>query len=1063
MPLFQASALRQQSTEHPAPESAWQEYTAFFHNPAVQENIRAQTEEQLQGEFLAKLFGDVLGYTLAPAEGHNLVREQKNELNARSADGALCRGGKICAVIELKDTRTTDLDKVEPQAFGYKNAHRGVRYVITSNFARLRFYIDSTLDYIEFDLFRLTHAEFSRLWFVLSKPTLLDGDLPARLFDSSRQNEQSITEKLYADYSAFKRELFDDILARQQGPLTRDEKLLLFRKTQKLLDRLIFIFFCEDRGLLPVNSTESIIKKWRGDRAWDPSARLYPQFLKFFEFINSGNPALGIFAYNGGLFARDEQLDALDLDDALLARWTQKLSDYDYETEVDVNILGHIFEHSLAELEEAAAAFGDGQDTPAVSKRKKDGVFYTPSFVTQFIVENTVGALCAEKKAELGITDDLFAPRAADPKKRGGKSDAEKREKLESLLAAYRAWLLDLKICDPACGSGAFLVAALQFLIREHKKIDRWSANIQTGAGALVFEDIDTSILERNLYGVDINEESVEIARLSLWLHTCRPGRKLSDLSANIKCGNSLITEEFDWEKEFPFGGFDAVIGNPPYVQLQTMGPMSDRYAKCGFEVFNKMGDIYCLFYELGWRLLKQEGVLGYISSNKWMRRNYGNELRKFFVRKTNPQILVDFPGVPVFSDANTDPVILVFRKAENQHHTEACECSAIPTDLESHFDENKYTADFDEEMWVLKDPSQTNLFEQMKCAGKPLKEWPITINYGIKTGFNEAFCIDTPTKERLIAEDPKSAEIIRPLLRGRDISAYYGEWKGLWLIFVPWHFPLHLDTTITGASEEAERLFQENYPAVYQHLCLFKNMLTARNKAETGIRYEWYALQRWGAAYYQDFAKPKIIYPNITKFFPFTYDTEKHVCLDTVFIITANNEAVSLPYLLAVLNSPFAKQWILDNCPPLGDDRRKVHKVYFENFPVPTATPEQTAALAALAEKRVNLTRAQQSVRAKFHRSLLNHFSTLKITQALETFETLTFAEFLKELKKQKAKPKLSEEAEWEEFFTASKTELLRLAAESAQTDTQINTQVAALYGLPPEQKKGLNNDAQM
>ncbi|MCR5359185.1 MAG: hypothetical protein K6E55_04790, partial [Thermoguttaceae bacterium] len=389
MSLFQDSALRKACRENAAPEPAWEEFRAFFLNPAVQENIRAQTEEQLQGEFLAKLFGEVLGYTLAPAEGHNLSRELKNVLNARSADGALLRGGKVCAVIELKDTRTTDLDKIETQAFGYKNAHRGVRYVITSNFERLRLYIDSTLDFIEFSLFELTRAEFDRLWLALSKETLLDRDLPARLFDASRRNESSITEKLYADYSAFKRELFDDILARRETPPARDEKLLLFRKTQKLLDRFIFIFFCEDRGLLPVNSTETIIKKWRSDRAWDPEARLYPQFVKYFGFINGGNAALGIHAYNGGLFAPDPVLDGLVLDDALLARWTQKLSDYDFATEVDVNILGHIFEHSLSEIEEMAAALeagGSGGNTPAVSKRKKDGVFYTPPFVTRFIV-----------------------------------------------------------------------------------------------------------------------------------------------------------------------------------------------------------------------------------------------------------------------------------------------------------------------------------------------------------------------------------------------------------------------------------------------------------------------------------------------------------------------------------------------------------------------------------------------------------------------------------------------------------------------------------------------------
>ena len=1037
MPLFQASVFRKQYAEHPAPDAAWETYAAFFLNPAVQANIRAQTEEQLQGEFLAKLFGEILGYTLAPAENHNLTRELKNVLNAKSADGALLRGGAVCAVIELKDTRTTDLDKIEPQAFGYKNAHRGVRYVVTSNFERLRLYVDSTLDFIEFNLFELTRAEFERLWLCLSKETLLDRDLPARLFEQSRQNESSITEKLYADYSAFKRELFDDILVRRGGAVSDAEKLLLFRKTQKLLDRFIFIFFCEDRGLLPVNSIETIIKKWRTDRAWDPNARLYPQFRRFFAFIDGGNDALGIHAYNGGLFAPDPLLDGLDIDDALLARWTQKLSDYDFATEVDVNILGHIFEHSLAEIEEMTAALAAGETAPAVSKRKKDGVFYTPPFVTRFIVENTLGALCGEKKTELGIADELFAPREPH-KKRGKTADAE-RDRLEGLLAEYRDWLLGLKICDPACGSGAFLVAALQFLIKEHRKIDRWSANIQTGAGALVFEDVDASILERNLFGVDINEESVEIARLSLWLHTCRPGRKLSDLSANIKCGNSLITEEFDWNKEFPFGGFDVVIGNPPYVQLQTMGEMSARYEKCGFETYNKSADIYCLFTERGYKLLKEGGYQSFIMPNKWMLVAYGKQLRAFMA-KTGLRQILNFGDVQIFSDATTYCCIFVTSKREQTDTVKALSVNQetwsgnFDAEVEKRFDCD--AADFTEKEWIIIPRADNAVLKQMASAGKPLKELAITINLGIKTGCNEIFCIDTPTKERLIAEDPKSAEIIRPLLRGRDVSAYYGEWKGLWQIFT------HNGVKETGLPP----IDIDNYPAVKKWLDRDYEKLRKRDdKGDTP-----YNLRN--CVYIDDFDKPKIVYPEITKFFPFNFDTEGFVCINTAFIITANDESVSLPYLLAVLNSRFAKLWITFNCPELMGNTRKINKVYFENFPIPAASPDETAALAALAEERVRLTRELQTVRAKFHRTLLNHFDPFKITQALETFETLTFAGFLKELKKQKAKPKLSEEAEWEEFFNVSKSEILRLAAETARIDAEIDSAVAGLYGLAPD-----------
>src|SRR5690606_19396986 len=216
------------------------------------------------------------------------------------------------------------------------------------------------------------------------------------------------------------------------------------------------------------------------------------------------------------------------------------------------------------------------------SKRKKDGVFYTPKYITKYIVENTVGKLCDKKKSELGFREEeYFKGRAKRPKKM--------IQRLVELLDNYRAWLLEMTICDPACGSGAFLNEALDYLIKEHRYIDELKAKVL--GGGLVFADIENTILENNIYGVDLNEESVEIAKLSLWLRTAQPRRKLSDLSSNIKCGNSLIDSKtvagdkaFNWQEQFPKifnptviasearqshnakNGFDAVIGNPPYV-----------------------------------------------------------------------------------------------------------------------------------------------------------------------------------------------------------------------------------------------------------------------------------------------------------------------------------------------------------------------------------------------------------------------------------------------------------------------------------------------------------------
>ncbi|MGL5980944.1 MAG: TaqI-like C-terminal specificity domain-containing protein [Phocaeicola sp.] len=184
---------------------------------------------------------------------------------------------------------------------------------------------------------------------------------------------------------------------------------------------------------------------------------------------------------------------------------------------------------------------------------------------------------------------------------------------------------------------------------------------------------------------------------------------------------------------------------------------------------------------------------------------------------------------------------------------------------------------------------------------------------------------------------DPKSAEIIRPILRGRDIKRYGYEFADLWLIWIPWHFPLHLDNSIKGASLKAEQEFKNNYPVIYKHLLEYKSQLSARNKAETGIRYEWYALQRWGANYWEDFSKQKITYPNMTKFMPFYLDTEGFFQNDKSFMITGNNIA----FLTAFLNSSLFKFCFIDNFPKLGDKGRELRKIFFDKIRVMQASEE--------------------------------------------------------------------------------------------------------------------------
>ena len=568
MPLFQQSVVNKYVNDVDKTELqiACQAFIAHFHNPAMQENIRNLKEEEYQEGFVRDLFVKVLGYTLNPQPGYNFVLEKKSVTDATKSDGAILLNNNVIAVIELKDTGTADLDKVSNQAFGYKHKHKNCTYVITANFEKLRFYINDATDYEEFNLFTLSQQRFALLYLCLQKQNLL-ANIPLQVKQQSIAEEENVTKQLYADYSAFKRKLFQNIA--EQNP--QHDKLILFKKTQKLLDRFLFIFFSEDRLLLPPNSVRKILKQWEDLKIkYDEYFPLFSRFKKYFGYLNVGHVGTQqeIFAYNGGLFLPDEILESLVIDDAILYDGTKALSNYDFETDVDVNILGHIFEHSLTEIEELQAELEGNATVKKITKRKKDGVFYTPRYITKYIVENTVGVLCTQQKELLQINEETFAPQKRK----------NRRKQLLDKIEAYRAWLLQLTICDPACGSGAFLNAALEYLKEEHRTIDELKATLF--GDAIVYTDIDNSILEHNLFGVDINEEATEIAKLSLWLHTAKKGRKLSNLSNNIKCGNSLIDDAsvagdkaFLWKEEFKTvfekGGFDVVIGKSAVCECQ--------------------------------------------------------------------------------------------------------------------------------------------------------------------------------------------------------------------------------------------------------------------------------------------------------------------------------------------------------------------------------------------------------------------------------------------------------------------------------------------------------------
>lgn len=780
MPLFQEAIIKKHlsAIDDTIIDSAYSEYKRVY-SPEKIKNIKVAKEEQYQEGFIKDVFGAVLGYSVYPESPFNIETERKNETNSKKADGAILKDEKVVGVIELKDNKTKNLDSVKDQAFGYKNNHKECSYVISSNFHKLRFYIDDATEYEEFDLYNLDKETFKRFYLYLRKEGLLDKNLPKLLRQETKFHEEEISKKLYKDYTGFKQSFFENAVKNN----AQYDKLLLFKKSQKFLDRILFLLFAEDKGLVGTNSIVKIVEKW--SEADDDYYRpLYEMVNTYFGHLYRGftyqKTGEVIPQFGGELFAPDEVLDALTIDDAVLKNDLLVLSKYDFNTDVDVNILGHIFEHSLNEVDDVEASLRGETPDKAKSKRKKDGVFYTPKYITKYIVDNTLGKLCAEKKAAMKLDGDIaiFEYQKAD-----GKLN-EKGKELFDQLNAYKAWLITVKVCDPACGSGAFLNQALSFFIDEHGFVDDLVAEL-TNTPLRLF-DTDLQILENNIYGVDINEESVEIAKLSLWLRTAQPGRKLSDLSANIKCGNSLIDDPavagdkaFNWQQEFPAvfekGGFDVVIGNPPYVQIKK----PDLYLR---KLYNTIycGDTYALFFEKAISIASIDAHISYITPSSFMTNIKFSGLRRFILDYDFLQ-LIDL-GANVFKDASVDSAITIIRKSV-AHNCVLLVGSSLNELRE--LDTRQFSTSSDFVFNIYSDSASKALCSRVENSCDKMSQF-ISFSRGLEFGFKSDFI-----HENRISID------YSPVICGGDIARNKINFNNKYFLFDPLNVSIYKDRSI--------------------------------------------------------------------------------------------------------------------------------------------------------------------------------------------------------------------------------------------------------------------------
>jgi len=773
----------------------------------------------------------------------------------------------------------------------------------------------------------LTFRDYAERWdeitAIFSKEAVLKGSFDRYAHAAKgKKGTAGVDAAFLAEIESWRELLAKNIALRNPGIGSHDLNFAV----QQTIDRIIFLRIAEDRGLEPYGRLQALAN----------GANVYDRLKQLFHQADD--------RYNSGLFhfrAEKERPEAPDgltlslaLDDKPLKEIFKNLyyPDSPYEFSVlPADILGQVYEQFLGKVIRLTAGNrAVVEDKPEV--KKAGGVFYTPTYIVDYIVRNTVGKLVEGK-----------TPKQAE----------------------------NLKILDPACGSGSFLIGAYQYLLDWH--LAWYGANDPEkharGKNPKIYLVNNTSwrlataerkrILLSNIHGVDIDAQAVEVTKLSLLLKVLEGEsdqtlasqfklfheRALPNLDSNIKCGNSLVGPDFydgnldlgederrrvnvfDWEAEFPgvftVGGFDAVIGNPPYVRQESLAELKP-YLQAHYATSHGVADLYVYFIEKGVSLLKQGGVYGVIVANKWMRAGYGEPLR-CWMKKQRIEEIVDFTDMPVFKNATTYTCILQLCKDEPLHAFVATQVRTLDfPSLGEYVGEHRYRVSqstLDDRGWSLADEGAQRLQNKLKSLGIALRDYVNgAICYGIKTGYNEAFVIDQATRDQIVAEDSSSAAIIKPFLVGRDIKRYQPPASKQYVLF-----------TRRGIDIR-------KYPAVERHLLAFKDRLTPKPKDWKGGAwkgrkpgtYQWHEIQDT-VDYYLEFDKPKILWPGISaEVTAFSIDESGNYGNDNTQIIISGER-----YLLGILNSRLMRFFLTQICDRVQGGFYRLKIAYVQQLPI--------------------------------------------------------------------------------------------------------------------------------
>ena len=978
-------------------------------------------EEEFQGEFLYDIFTTILR-AVNKSDGQkewNLERETKTKMDGQKADGVLgffdVDGKKdVRAVIELKGAKVSldvrqkrvgDTRTPVEQAFGYAPKYgSSCKWVIVSNYKEIRLYSQTEMN--EYQVFFLEDLkddlEFKKFIYILSFYYLVGTEnkkaKTIELSEEYQKNQTEIEKKFYNEYKTIRLHIFENM--RKNNPTVNEN--IIIEKVQKLLDRFLFICFCEDKGLLPNEIFYKTLEKGKnfGD--------IFEVFKMLCSWINLGNARKNIAHFNGGLFKNDDVLDGLYVDNEVFEEM-KKISEYDFDSELNENILGHIFEQSVSDIEELKKSVSGEEFDSKKSKRKKDGIFYTPKYITKYIVENSIKNWLDDKRKELGedelprLTEKDFEISYAS-KKSDKRIYSENLKKHIDFWTKYREAVKNIKIVDPACGSGAFLITAFEYLSNYNDYLDNKIFDL-TGVKDL-FSDTTKEILQNNIFGVDLNKESVEITKLSLWLKTADKNKTLASLENNIKCGNSLIDDPeiagemaFDWEKEFPEifanGGFDIVVGNPPY------GVNFDDKTKKYLSKFDNLVpdyEIYIYFISLYKKILKRNGYLSYIFPNTFLSTLFGKKYRENLLKEVSVKEIVDLSNDNTFADANVRTIIFSFKN-------------------------------------LIED--KKSIFTKMENKNFKLFE----------TYSKEEILQNVENISSLFFQNRNEKEIVKKIKENKQIKDFFEISQGL----IPYDkYRGHDEYTIKN------RIWHSNI----QKNETYKKELKGGDVSQYSIKWNgelWISYGEWLAAPREKkfFVNERVLIREITdKRLLSCYTNEEFYNTPSLINIINEKNILKLKYILVLINSTLLG-WYHNKTSPKANKGLfpKILVNDVRNLPVKEISLEAQKPFIEKADKMLSLNKELQEKVSSFQRLLTRKFELEKLSTKLQDWYLLEFSEFIKELKKSKIKLSLKEEIEWEEIFIEKKEEVEKIKNEIEITDKEIDGMVYELYGLSEEE----------